>query len=178
MSQRKASEKFEIPLTTINNAIKGISKSHKLGRQPKLTEEIETVFAQLLIRLGETGVGLNKYEIFNVIKRYMIQNDLQHLFQNATPSDKWYHGFLKRHPQLSIRVAQNLAVCRAKGITPEIAEEWYNCVAALYNECWPDGNVPSTHLWNSDESGYSGDQGSMKVVVKKGTILPLNKLFS
>jgi hypothetical protein len=59
MSQRKASEIYEIPFTTINNALKGVSKSHKLGRQPKLTEEIEKIFVQLLIKLGETGVGLN-----------------------------------------------------------------------------------------------------------------------
>ena len=176
MSQRKASEIYEIPLTTINNALKGVSKSHKLGRQPKLTEEIEKIFVQLLIKLGETGVGLNKYEIFNVVKRYLIKNNMQHLFPNATPSDKWYHCFLTRHPELSIRVAQNLASCRAKGITLEIAEQWYNSVAALYNECWPDGNIPSTHLWNNDESGYSGDQGNVKVVVKKGILLLKNLL--
>ena len=37
-----------------------------------------------------------------------------HLFKNGTPGAKWYTGFLKRHPNLSIRVAQNFAACRAK----------------------------------------------------------------
>ena len=106
----------------------------------------------------------------------MIKNNLRNgngepLFKDNIPTDKWYTGFIKRHPMLSQRIAKNLAICRSKNYTYEIAEEWYKSVAMLYNELWPDGKVPATHLWNSDESGYSGHQGSHLIVCKKGTFL-------
>ena len=65
-------------------------------------------------------------------------------------------------------MARNVSKKRALGVTLEIAEEWYKSVSELYDECWPDGKVPPTHLWNCDESGYCGDQGSQLIVCKKG----------
>ena len=175
LSQRKAAQKYEIPLSTLNDAYNKIRSSHIVGRKPILNDEIEEILHQILLRISDVGVGLNKFEILKVIRDYLVKNNLRKdngdpLFENNTPSNKWYHGFLERHPMLTQRIAQNLAKCRAKSYTYEIAEEWYNSVAKLYSELWPNGIVPATHLWNCDESGYSGDQGSHLIVCKKGSL--------
>ena len=81
-----------------------------------------------------------------MVRNYLIRTDQTHLFKNGTPWAKWFTGFLKRHPNLSIRVAQNFAVCRAKGVTFEISEKWYQGIFDLYLECWPNGNIPPTHI--------------------------------
>jgi hypothetical protein len=176
LSQRKTAEKYDIPLSTLNDALNKVHSSHTIGRKPILNQEIEEVLNQILIRISDVGVGLNKYEILKAIRNYLIKNNLRNgngepLFKDNIPTDKWYTGFIKRHPMLSQRIAKNLAMCRSKNYTYEIAEEWYKSVAMLYNELWPDGKVPATHLWNSDESGYSGHQGSHLIVCKKGTFL-------
>jgi hypothetical protein len=173
LSQREVARLYDIPLTTIHNTLKGNYSSNKIGKQPLLTEEIEKIFVQTLIRLADIGIGLNKLEIFSVMKMYLTRTNQENLFKDGTPSNKWYDGFLGRYPEISVRIAQNFALNRAKGITLESAEEWYQSVASLYNECWPDGNVPSTHLWNCDESGYSGHQGSLLIVCKKGSKNPV-----
>ena len=175
LSQRKAAKKYEIPQSTLNDACNKVWISHKVGRKPVLSMEIEDILCQILIRISDVGVGLNKFEIFKLIRAYLIKNNLRQengepLFENNNPTDKWYNGFLKRQPILTQRIAKNLAMCRGKSYTYEIAEEWYNSVAKLYNELWPDGKVPASHLWNCDESGYSGDQGSHLIVCKKGLL--------
>ena len=201
LSQRKSAGKYDIPLSTLNDAYNKVRSSHKIGRKPILGEEIEENLYQIIIRLSDVGVGLNKYERLKAIRQYLINNNLRQengepLFKNNCPTNKWYTGFLNRHPMLSQRVAKNLAVCRSKSYTYEIAEEWYNSVVKLYNELWPDGKVPATHLWNSDESGHwtssgrnetfdgfvqvsrdSGHQGSNLIVCKRGMLFFKYRFF-
>ena len=43
LSQREAARKFEIPLSTLNDAIKGVSQTNKLGKLPVLSDEIEAI---------------------------------------------------------------------------------------------------------------------------------------
>ena len=63
LSQRKAAKKYEIPISTLNDSYNKVRSSHNIGRKPILNEEIEEILCQILIRLSDVGVGLNKFEI-------------------------------------------------------------------------------------------------------------------
>jgi len=138
-SRRKASKIYDIPYSTLTDAINGNVKSHKLGIQPVLGIEIESILCEILLRLSDAGVGLSKFEIFSVVQNYLNKNNIKNsddslMFPDNNPTDRWYEGFLKRNPILTTRIAQSLAKCRAASYTIEVAEEWYNSVAKLYNE--------------------------------------------
>ena len=59
---------------------------------------------------------------------------------------KWWR---KRHPELTIRVAQALDAVQARGLTAENAGTFYDNLEVLYNRhaYSPD------RIWNCDESG-------------------------
>ena len=77
LSQRKAAQKYEIPLSTLNDAYNKIRSSHIIGRKPILNDEIEEILHQILLRISDVGVGLNKFEILKVIRDYLIKNNLR-----------------------------------------------------------------------------------------------------
>jgi hypothetical protein len=53
--------------STVNHPCNKVRSSHKISRKPVLNEEIEKNLCLILLRLGDVGVGLNKFEIIKVI---------------------------------------------------------------------------------------------------------------
>jgi transposase len=62
LSQRKTAEKYDIPLSTLNDAYNKVRSSHKIGRKPILSEEIEEILYQILIRLSDVGVTIGLFK--------------------------------------------------------------------------------------------------------------------
>ena len=63
MSYRVASEAYRVPSTTISDNLKSISKSNQLGRPPVLSEEIEKLLVDALIKLADWDTDLLKYKL-------------------------------------------------------------------------------------------------------------------
>ena len=66
-------------------------------------------------------------------------------------------------------MAQNLPINRAKGVNAETAEHFYNIVHNKKSELEAKyGPIPASNWWNTDESGYCGDQGETIIMTRKG----------
>lgn len=83
------------------------------------------------------------------------------------PGKDWWHAFLKRHPQLSLRTPQALQKCRAKACTPEAMNKWYRD----YEQFLIENNLldKPSRIWNCDESGFALSPRSSKVLAPRGT---------
>ncbi|XP_065642670.1 uncharacterized protein LOC136074292 [Hydra vulgaris] len=68
--------------------------------------------------------------------------------------------------EISTRKADKLASKRAASCTPEIIDCYFECVAKQY---YQTSITSGSHIWNCDETGFSGDQGKATVVCRKGT---------
>ena len=118
LTYEQASDKYDLPKSTILDGVKGRWKSNRLGRATTIDKEMETILVGLLIKLSDAGIGLTKCEILKLVQDYLKRIEKpgeEPLFKNGTPSDKWYRGFIERWKSiLSPRMAAKRKKPRAK----------------------------------------------------------------
>jgi hypothetical protein len=96
-----------------------------------------------------------------------------HLFKNGKPGLDWYYHFLKRWEHvLAVRKADNISSLRAKSCTVEIVDKYLENCKTVFQQAGID-LTKASFVWNVDETGFSGDQGKVKIVVRRGTKRPL-----
>lgn len=85
-------------------------------------------------------------------------------FKEGILGHKWLRWFQKRHPKITLRMAQGLDVGRAKGLCPINVATFYENLQIMLER----GYEPS-HIWNCDESGaQAGRNGGGRVLAKTG----------
>ena len=114
-SLREAANTFEVPKSTLFRKLKSsapVDKSRK-GAPTILssTEEEETV--PWILYCAERGFPVNKKQLLDTVKKYIINAGRDNRFKDDRPGEKWYKIFMKRHTNLSIRTAQSLTTSRA-----------------------------------------------------------------
>jgi hypothetical protein len=94
--------------------------------------------------------------------------DLKHRFISGSPTKDWYYGFLRRwNNELKVVVSWSLESERAKGVTADIIDGWFNVLKQVLIKL-DLMNKPHS-IYNMDESGFLDDVGRRVVVVKRGT---------
>lgn len=87
-------------------------------------------------------------------------------FTKNRPGRSWYEGFRKRHPELALRIAQNLSFSRSS-VTEIALRKWFAEVKThLDKESAAD--LDATRIFNCDESAFFLSPKGEKVLVKKG----------
>lgn len=103
-----------IPKTTLRNKVSGKSKIGKnVGPPPILTPEDEDIIVQWMFFLSCRGFRVTKSQLLKNVAQLMKQLGRPNPFRNGLPGRHWYEGFLRRHPEISVCVAQNLTGNRA-----------------------------------------------------------------
>lgn len=88
---------------------------------------------------------------------------------NAGP--KWFKGFIKRHPILNVKQAQQISCARAKAVTKEAIYKWFD----EYKRVLEKKKINDPHcIWNVDETGCPNIPRKRKYVGVKGK--PLNQV--
>ena len=78
----------------------------------------------------------------------MMTQDKETPFTNGIPSPSWLRWFKRRHPELSLRLAQGLDAKRARGLCAENARSFNENLSCMYDT----HNYSPSHIWNCDES--------------------------
>lgn len=167
MTITAAGKEFNIPRQTLSDKV---NKKHlgAVGKQPILTEDEESFLAEWIINSAKQGFPVTKEQLCNSVKG--ILDDLQrpNPFQDNRPGRDWYDRFMKRNPEISLRMSQNLTKQRSK-VTEEHVRNWFleinnyleekNFLAILSD--------PS-RVYNCDETALFLSPKSDKVLAKKG----------
>jgi hypothetical protein len=125
MSQRQAAFTFGVPRTTLNDRILG-KHNGKHGRETLLSSTCETLLVTLLLFMSDIGFAMNKLQVIDTIKNYLIESNQTHIFKDNEPTDRWYYGFLERHKeQLKNKFACKVQSLRAVMTQPEIFDSWF-----------------------------------------------------
>ncbi|XP_022181112.1 jerky protein homolog-like [Myzus persicae] len=162
MTQREASAHFKIPRSTIKNKLK---KKHgkNIGRPTTFSTAEETSFAQHCTKLADFGFPLIPADLKLSIKTYLDSKGVRvSRFKNNTPGDDWVSGFLKRHPELSVKVSSNIKKSRAKITADDINDYMDRLEKNL-------AGIPPSRIYNYDETNLTDDTGNKKVLCKRGT---------
>lgn len=153
LSQREASNRFQIPRRTLRNHLKSGSTTRKLGRCSTFTPEQEEDLVKRIIRLAEVGMPLTpkilRLQAFKFCERYNIPHHFND--EKSLAGKKWLNLFLKRHPEIARRKSQVLNPARAQKLNKTIVTDHFQKVEALLEKL-AIKQKPEC-IYNMDEKG-------------------------
>ncbi|KAL7306097.1 hypothetical protein TKK_0001550 [Trichogramma kaykai] len=83
---------------------------------------------------------------------------------HVRPGDKWYKLFLKRHPELSLRVSESISKGRAV-VTEESIKAWFHGLHCYLEE------MNCTDILDDPTRIFNGDETSFNLCPKTGKVL-------
>ena len=92
---------------------------HMLGSKASMSAAVDSILKE--------NKGLREAaRLYNIPMAYTIieKNQRKHPFQNGTAGRAWFQGFMRRHPNLTVRSPQPLSYCRALCSNHETLDEF------------------------------------------------------
>jgi hypothetical protein len=169
MKLRDASRRYGIPLATLHDKING-KHLLKVGSPTRLSYDYEKLLVHALINLAEWGFGLSRRQICDVVEFFLKNTKQSKLFKSGRPGAYWFKGFMRRNPQLSVRVAENLPLERTMALNKYVVDHFYDLVATYYEQL--DLSNSPNNIWNVDETGFSCSKGRRQIICRKGSKNP------
>lgn len=165
ISIREASKQYGIHRNTLCLKLHDKHKK-KHGQQKVFTDEEENLFSAHLITMSTFGFPLTTFDLRCVIKSYLDrQGKSIKCFKENMPGTDWVKSFLKRQPNLSQRVAQNISHARA-ATDEQIIKDFFDHLQVELQD------IPPSNIWNYDETNLVDDPGCQKVITRRGTKYP------
>uniref|UniRef100_A0A2C9LU19 HTH CENPB-type domain-containing protein n=1 Tax=Biomphalaria glabrata TaxID=6526 RepID=A0A2C9LU19_BIOGL len=166
MSLRQASKNFNIPATTLHSKFCG--KHPVVSRRKFLTDDEEEKLKKWLIDLSSHGFGKTNSEVRETAKAIKNARDPTAESNHKTPTKQWLYAFYKRHPELVLRTPFSLGKERAV-ILPTNVHKWFLELQDCINRIDPSLLNDPACIFNADESGFTFDPKSWRVIACKGS---------
>lgn len=161
MTIRGASEQFAVPYTTLRRWVKTPTLL-EYGGQTALTEADERRLSEGLLTCANWGFPQQPRDVKNIVQSYFDrQGRIVKQFKNNCPGREWVKNFLKRHPELTVKMSENIKRVRAS-VTRETLQEYFANLESTLKD------VPASQIINYDETNFTDDPGNVKVIVKRG----------
>lgn len=161
LSLREAEERYGVPRATLSRKYRGVQVLSP-GRQKVLKEYEENAIVSAIERAANWGYPFTHMDIRIMVKSYLDRKGLrERRFKENLPGNDWLQLFLKRHHELTVRLAQNMKRSRS-----EITAVEMNAYFDNLEECLHD--IDPDNIINYDETNLTDDPGQVKVVVRRG----------
>lgn len=141
MTQRNAADHFKISRSTIKRRLKD-NNSNRPGHPMVFTHDEELAFASHLDKICDFGFPVDELDFRYIVKCYLaMQGRSVKCFTDNLPGREWVKLFLKRHPQLSVRFANNIKRARA-AIDEEVISNYIDKLSYEVKD------VPAANIYN------------------------------
>ena len=161
MSLRCAANQFNINLSTLHYNLNP-TVVRKPGRPPVLSDEEETVIRDTIKQVTEWGFGFCRKTVALLIKGYLDQQGrVESRFKDNLPGEDFVVSFMKRN-KMVYRKPGNIKRARSSVSAQDIESFFREMEAAGADQ------IPSTNIYNFDETALSDDPGACNVVVPRG----------
>jgi hypothetical protein len=167
-----ASKEFNVPQATLrrrarnkNKFVNSVSKG--LGRfRSALDEQSESDLVRHVLDLETRLFGLSCIELRTLAFDIAEANGVEHNFSREThrAGKDWFKGFIKRHPELSIRKPEATSLARAQAFNRPQVSKYF----AVLDETMKTHNINPLRVYNMDESGLNTVQSTGKIVAQRG----------
>jgi hypothetical protein len=158
--------KFGIPRTTLQRHLKSGSCEAKLGRYITVfSADQETELVEYIFHMDNLFYGLSKQEFLELVYNYAEMNKIPHPFKNGAAGVDWYRGFVKRHPDVTLRKPEPTSIARARGFNKPQVYRFFD----LLEEQIDKNKIDATRLYNMDETGVQTSSNKPpRVLTKSG----------
>ena len=111
---REASRLYNVPVETLRRRVTGkVDMECRPGPPTVLTQEEEDAIVRYLIEMADMGYGLTREVVTKMVYVYVSKCGRENPFKNETAGRWWFQGFKSRHPNLTVRMPQQLSYARA-----------------------------------------------------------------
>ncbi|XP_064090903.1 uncharacterized protein LOC135204676 isoform X2 [Macrobrachium nipponense] len=177
ISIRQISKKYPISRSTLSKWIQmGLDNGPKSSAMPWLSADVEKEIVDWCLEMARIGHPQTKQSLPLVVQRILNQKK-EKIFKNENlPTHGWTDRFLKRHPELSNRIPENLGHLRAS-ITPNNIFTFFQNLEAFLvaeglnaNEFLSPDNASQVFTCNKTDIVINAQDAASKVWDKKGTV--------
>ena len=171
LSIGKAATLYNIPKSTlerhVNKKIRNSGTTDLGNFKPALTSSLENQLVEHAKKLQDMFFGLTPESLRELAFDIAKANHINVPFRNANhkAGKDWLAGFLKRHPELSIRQPEATSFNRAIGFNRTQVKRFFDLLKSILQK----ETITSNMIYNVDETGITCVQKPSKVIAKKGT---------
>ena len=135
-----------------NNKYALNGKKH-VGRQVDLPKDIEPQLVEHAIDLEARFYGLTPQNLRRLAYQIAEINQVKTRFNHdeKLAGKKWLRGFLKCHPETSLRLPEATSLTWASGFNRSQIDAFFNLLTKTAEE----NNISADHIYNMDESGIN-----------------------
>ncbi|XP_069705674.1 uncharacterized protein [Periplaneta americana] len=166
-----AAKTYNVPKATLKRRLDGtnVNAIHHIqafGRTLDLPKALEDELAKHVLLLEERFFGLTRNDLRRLAYQIAEANNIPHRFNKdkKMAGDKWYYGFMSRHPEISLRQPEATSIARAQGFNRERVASFFKVLAAVVDS----NHFDATTIFNMDETGLSTVQKPQEVLGIKG----------
>ena len=158
---------FGVPKSTIRDRISGKTlPGATSGPERYLTDSEEQELAHFVRACAKVGYAKTRKQIIALVELVVKEKR----GPDASVTAGWWYSFKSRHPELTIRTAEQLAYARAIAQDQTVLDHYFDLLeqTLLANELI---SLPS-RIFNVDESGFPLQAHKSSVVAEKGSKHP------
>lgn len=167
----KSAQIYNVPKATLKRHADGknghVNLAKSFGRPAVFNANMEQQLVNHLLHLESLFFGFTINDIrklaFDIAEKYSLTHNFNK--QNKIAGKKWFYGFMKRNPQLSLRQPEATSMARAKGFNKKNVMDFFDILEKVVDEYKINANT----IFNVDESGFTTVQKkTQKVISLKG----------
>lgn len=144
-----------------------ISVGYKSAKRV-FSDEQESIIADYLLEAANVFYGLSTKEVRKLAFQLAVKHNLKvppSWKKNGLAGPDWFSGFMKRHPQLSIRAPQATSLARATSFNKTNVNLFFDNFVRVMDR----DKFQAKDIWNVDETGVTTVQKPNRIVAKRGT---------
>jgi len=168
MSKWKAETVFRVPRRTLGRHLKDqFITLGKLGRyECALGSDIEDILCKHIIAMQQTMFGFSTADIRKLAYDIACARGIEHPFsaEKKKAGRDWLSGFLRRHPEISLRTPEPTSMNRAVSFNRANVQKFFN----IFKEQQNKDTFTAYRIWNVDETGFTAGQKPAKILAKCG----------
>lgn len=148
--------------STLHDRLSGrVLPGARSGPSKYLTDAEETELVRFITRCSEIGYAKRKADILAIVQEKCPSHPV---------SSGWWESFRHRHPEITIRAAEKLALPRTVAFDKVLISRYYTMLEATLKD--NDLLHSPSQIFNCDETGMPLNPGAAKVATLKGTKHP------
>ncbi|CAG4981161.1 unnamed protein product [Parnassius apollo] len=164
-----AAKRFNVPRRTLRRYLaENKNTKSTLGKKPLLNSDQENDLKSRIIRLCSVGYPLTQRVLRSCVKTFCNEHNILSKSQGVMIRRDWLRGFLRRHPNISKRKAQNLNPARAQKLNKAVVSDYFAKLKDLMKKY--DLMKKPERIYNIDEKGCQLNlHKTPQVLAERGT---------
>ena len=163
---RRAAEMYNVPRSTLSDKVLcKVPLKARSGPPSYLNTEEEEELTSFLLEMAKIGYAHTRKQVIALVQQIVESKGI-----STVVSSGWWERYIKRHPQIALRVAVPLSMARAMASDREVLDRYFN----MLEDCLQSNGIldKPARIFNCDETGVPLNPKSPKVIDKVGSKNP------